>query len=98
MQKIKALFFAAAFLCAAAFAQDERNAQSSVIKIQKSKVPQINSLNVRDKDYMLKQFDDEVEQNKQFFISGKPVLLRPGRHPAADWQPAFASATTVFAL
>ena len=74
MQKIKALFFAAAFLCAAAFAQEERNAQSSVIKIQKSKVPQINSLNVRDKDYMLKQFDDEVEQNKQFFISGKPVL------------------------
>lgn len=74
MQKIKALFFAAAFLCAAAFAQEAQDAQSPAIQITSSNAPRINSLNVRDKDFMLKQFDDEVEQNKQFFISGKPVV------------------------
>ncbi|MEE3410001.1 MAG: M23 family metallopeptidase [Treponema sp.] len=78
MQKNKACFrsalLAAVFLCAAAFAQEERAGQSSAIIVQKSKAPQINSLNVRDKDFMLKQFDDEVEQNKRFFISGNDVF------------------------
>ena len=74
MQKTKAFFFAALFLSALPLAAPPLSAQEKPIQIQKSKAPQINSLNVRDKDFMLKQFDDEVEQNKRFFISGNDVF------------------------
>ena len=69
MAKIKALVCAALF-----FAAPPLEAQKSPIKIDVSRVPQINSLNVRDKDFMLKQFDDEVEENKRLFTSGKEVV------------------------
>ncbi len=45
--------------------------QSRPIQIDSSKIPEINSLSGREKDFMLKQFDDEVEQNKRLFSSGK---------------------------
>ena len=69
MAKIKALVCAALF-----FAALPLEAQKSPIKIDVSRVPRINSLNVRDKDFMLKQFDDEVEENKRLFTSGKEVV------------------------
>ncbi len=74
MQKTKAFFFAALFLSALPLAVPPLSAQEKPIQIQKSKAPQINSLNVRDKDFMLKQFDDEVEQNKRLFTSGKEIF------------------------
>lgn len=74
MQKTKAFFFAALFLAALPLAAPPLSAQEKPIQIQKSKAPQINSLNVRDKDFMLKQFDDEVEQNKRLFTSGKEIF------------------------
>ena len=74
MQKTKAFFFAALFLSALPLAAPPLSAQEKPIQIQKSKAPQINSLNVRDKDFMLKQFDDEVEQNKRLFTSGKEIF------------------------
>ncbi|MBO7123679.1 MAG: M23 family metallopeptidase [Treponema sp.] len=70
MLKNRALFFAALFFAASL----SLFAQEAPIQIKKSRVPQINSLNVRDKDFMLKQFDDEVEENKRLFTSGKDIV------------------------
>ena len=45
--------------------------QERTIQIAPDKVPQINSAKSGDKDFMLKQFDDEVAENRRLFASGK---------------------------
>ncbi len=52
---------------ALAFAQEE------TFFVQSDKVPRITSTKRSDKDLMLKQFDDEVEQNRSLLANGKDV-------------------------
>lgn len=49
-------------------------AASEPISIQTERVPLIKSTKRSDKDIMLKQFDDEVEQQRQLLASGKEVF------------------------
>lgn len=61
------LALAAIFLARPAFPQ------AGTIQIKSDKVPKINSAKTGDKDFMLKQFDDEVEENRRLWTSGKSV-------------------------
>lgn len=53
-----------------AFAQDQALA---ALEINSQRLPKINSTKQLAKDFMLKQFDDEVEQNRRLLAGGKEV-------------------------
>ena len=78
-----AICLALLFLTAPAFPQ------KNPIQIKPDKVPQINSTQNGDKDYMLKQFDDEVEENRRLFASGKSFFPSFYAYTAADGDNLF---------
>lgn len=78
-----AICLALLFLAAPAFSQ------KNPIQIKPDKVPQINSTQNGDKDYMLKQFDDEVEENRRLFASGKSFFPSFYAYTAADGDNLF---------
>lgn len=63
-----------AFFLAPAFLSNSAYCQNSAIQIQAKKAPRINSLQNSDKDFMLKQFDDEMEENRRLLASGKAAI------------------------
>ena len=63
----------AALLAALTFFLAPAFPQKKALQIQTKKIPQINSTKTGDKDFMLKQFDDELLQNRQLYSKGEPV-------------------------
>ena len=63
----QSFLFLILFLSVPAFAQEE------TFFIQTDKIPAIRSTKRSDKDLALKQFDDEVEQNRSLLANGKDV-------------------------
>ena len=60
-----------ALFLASAFHSNSAYCQNAAIQIQAARAPKINSAKSGDKDFMLKQFDDEVEENRRLAASGK---------------------------
>ena len=87
IRKLLAALFACACFLSSAFSQEE------FIKIDSRRLPQINSTKNGDKDFMLKQFDDEVEENRILMTSGKKIALSFYAYTAKERESLFELAS-----